>query len=457
MVGRALLPSPFFEPLARRTQSMNCRRCAMPSKPLNDCFAHDGLRLRHAEALALLKSRVVPLLSEEAVAVEAAAGRIASRDVRAARAVPPATNSAVDGYAFSFRHYDAERGTTVAVEGRAAAGHPAGETRGDRPTAARIFTGALLPEGTDTVAMQEDVRFPNDGRGTEVTLPAKLKRGANVRPAGEDVAAGAAIVAVGQRLRPQDLAQLASIGLDKVWCYRKLSVGIASTGDEIVRVGGQSPARGQIHDANGPMLKAIVEAAGCEVTDLGVLPDDPGALRTALSDAASRHAAILTSGGVSKGEEDHLVGVLEAIGKRHLWQIEVKPGRSLSVGQIGDCLVVGLPGNPVAVFVCALLYARPLLCRLGGGAWPEPRRYPLRAAFAFRGRKTGRREFWRGILVETPEGLAVDKFRRDGSGLISGLRASDGLIDIPEERGDVQIGEMVDFIPYTELGLPPRS
>jgi molybdopterin molybdotransferase len=426
------------------------------SKPINDCFIHDGQRLRHADALALLKARVEPIRREEDVALGGAAGRIASRSVHAVRAVPPATNSAVDGYAFAFRHYDAGRGSSLAVEGRAAAGHPAASASGDRALAVRIFTGALLPEGYDTVAMQEDVALADRAGGVEVTLPAGLRRGANVRPAGEDVGEGAPVVAAGQTLRPQDLAQLASIGADKVWCYRKLSVGIASTGDEVVRVGAGPLARGQVYDANAPMLKAIVEAAGCEVTDLGVLPDDPRALRSALGEAAERHAVILTSGGASKGEEDHLVAALEAIGKRHLWQIAVKPGRPLSFGQIGECLVVGLPGNPVAVFVCALLYARPLLCRLAGGEWPEPRRYPLKAAFEFRGRKPGRREFWRGILVDTPQGLAVDKFRRDGSGLISGLRASDGLIDIPEERGDVLVGEMVDFIPYTELGLPPR-
>jgi molybdopterin molybdotransferase len=428
----------------------------MSSKPINDCFVHDGQRLRHADALALLKSRVEPILREEAVELSSAAGRIASRAVLAIGPVPAATNSAVDGYAFPFRHYDAERGASLLVEGRAAAGHPVAGVGGDRAQAVRIFTGALLPEGYDTVAMQEDVRLADRAGGVEVSLPAKLKRGANVRPAGEDVGAGATVVAAGQTLRPQDLAQLASIGVDNVWCHCKLSVAIASTGDEIVRVGGEALARGQVYDANAPMLKAIVEAAGCDVTDLGVLPDDPQALRSALREAAARHAVILTSGGASKGEEDHLVAALEAIGKRHLWQIAVKPGRPLSFGQIGETLVVGLPGNPVAVFVCALLYARPLLCRLGGGAWPEPRRYPLRAAFEFRGRKPGRREFWRGILVDTPEGLAVDKFRRDGSGLISGLRLSDGLIDIPEERGDVLAGETVDFIPYTELGLPPR-
>lgn len=428
----------------------------MASQAINDCFMHDGRRLLHREALALIRARVQPIAAEEAVVLGAAAGRIASRNVLATSALPSAANSAVDGYAFAHRHYDPENGATLPVEGRVAAGHPHAQRKLGRRAAVRIFTGALLPEDCDTVAMQEDVHLRDGSNGIEVALPASLRHGANVRPAGEDVVEGTTIVAVGQTLRPQDLAQLASIGAGSVWCYRKLSVGIVSTGDEIVRVGSRVLERGQVYDANAPMLRAIVEATGCLASDLGVLPDDAGALRSALADAAGRHDVLITSGGASKGEEDHLVAALEAIGKRHLWQIAVKPGRPLSFGQIGDCLVVGLPGNPVAVFVCALLYARPLLARLGGGRWAEPRRYPLRAAFEFRGRKPGRREFWRGMLVETAEGLAVEKFRRDGSGLISGLRMSDGLIDVPEERGDVLEGEIVDFIPYAEFGLPPR-
>lgn len=428
----------------------------MASQTINDCFVHDGRRLLHGEALELIKARVQPIAAEEAVALGKAAGRIASRAVHAPSALPSATNSAVDGYAFAHRNYDPGEGTILPVEGRIAAGRPIAPGGSSGRAAVRIFTGALLPDDCDTVAMQEDVRLTDGSRGSEVVLPAGLKRGANVRPAGEDVAAGAMVVGAGQTLRPQDLAQLASIGADAVWCHRKLSVGILSTGDEIIRAGSGALARGHVYDANAPMLRAIVEATGCAVSDLGVMPDDAGVLRSALTEAAGKHDVLITSGGASKGEEDHLVAALEAIGKRHLWQIAVKPGRPLSFGQIGECLVVGLPGNPVAVFVCALLYARPLLTRLGGGTWAEPRRYPLRAAFEFRGRKPGRREFWRGILVETPEGLAVEKFRRDGSGLISGLRMSDGLIDIPEARGDVLAGEIVDFIPYTELGLPPR-
>ena len=200
----------------------------------------------------------------------------------------------------------------------------------------------------------------------------------------------------------------------------------------------------------------LIDSAGAIAVDLGVVPDSLDEVKSRLAQAARKYDVILTSGGASRGEEDHIVAALDAIGKRHLWQLAIKPGRPMSFGQIGDCAVVGLPGNPVAVFVCFLLYVWPLLRRMGGADWPEPRRYQLPAMFAFPGRKVGRREFWRGILKETPRGLAVDKFARDGSGLISGLRAADGLIDIPEDAPDVRPGDHVAFIPFSEFGIIGR-
>jgi molybdopterin molybdotransferase len=245
---------------------------------------------------------------------------------------------------------------------------------------------------------------------------------------------------------------LASMGMAEVPCYARLKVAIVSTGDEVVRPGAPF-TEGQVYDANAPLLGALIASAGALPTDLGVLPDKPEEVQRRLAEAARSFDAVILSGGASRGEEDHVVAALDAIGKRHLWQLAVKPGRPMSFGQIGDCVVLGLPGNPVAVFVCFLLYVWPLLRRMGGAGWPEPRRYRLPALFAFPGRKTGRREFWRGILKETPHGLGVDKFARDGSGLITGLRAADGLIDIPEDVGAVQPGDLVAFIPFSEFGI----
>jgi molybdopterin molybdotransferase len=254
------------------------------------------------------------------------------------------------------------------------------------------------------------------------------------------------------RLRPQDVAGLASIGLADVAVFKRLRVAIVSSGDEIVRAG-QPLQPGQVYDANAPMLQGLAARSGATVRVLGIAGDTAAALETQLATAARAFDVILTTGGASQGEEDYLVRALDQLGKRHLWQLAIKPGRPMSFGQIGDCVVVGLPGNPVAAFVCFLMYVAPMLGALGGTAWREPRRFPVPAAFDVPARKTGRREFWRGTLIETPCGLVVQKFARDGSGLISGLRAADGLIDVAEEVAAIRAGQPVDFIPFSEFAF----
>jgi molybdopterin molybdotransferase len=250
------------------------------------------------------------------------------------------------------------------------------------------------------------------------------------------------------------VASAAACGLDRLRCYAPLRVAIVSTGDEIMRAGDPF-VPGKVYDANAPMLEGLIEVAGAMPVDLGVLPDRADRVREALAEAARSHDALVVSGGASQGAEDHVARTIDAIGKRHLWQIAIKPGRPMSFGQIGDCVVLGLPGNPVAVFVCFLIYVKPVLARLAGGAWAEPVRYPIAAAFA-QTKKQGRREFWRAKLTLKDGRLAVEKFARDGSGLISSLREADGLIEVAEEVTDVREGELVDFIPFTEFGLEPR-
>lgn len=423
-----------------------------PKKLLDDCFLHDRDRLRHEEAIALLRSRIVPVAGIEDVALDEAAGRTLARPIAARRPVPLHTNAAVDGYALAATDHERAPDGVLRICGRAAAGHPLAG-RAEPGTAVRIFTGAVMPEGVDSVAMQEDCEPVSIDGQDGVRIPAGLKPGANVRRAGEDVAAGHTLFEAGEIVRPQDLAALASIGQAEVACHRRLEVAIVSSGDEIIRAGTRELQPGEVFDANAPMLRALATTAGCTVTDLGVWPDEESEVRRRLAEAATRFDVILTSGGASRGEEDHMVRAIGEIGTRHLWQLAIKPGRPMSFGQIGDTIVVGLPGNPVAVFVCFLMYVHPMLRRLGGAHWPEPRRLMLPAAFAFPARKTGRREFWRGSLIETPSGLAVEKFARDGSGLITSLRVADGLIDIPEGNTGVQPGDRVAFIPFTEFGI----
>ncbi len=425
------------------------------AKLLDDCFAHDKKRLLHAEAVEILRARLTTVAEIEPVKLADAAGRTLAEAAIAPHPIPLHTNAAVDGFSFAAADCSSGGSTELPVEGRAAAGHALSATPARR-TAVRIFTGAVMPEGHDTVVMQEDVRYGMvDGQPT-VSIPAGLKTGANVRKEGEDVKKGEVLVHAGSVLRQQDLAALASIGTGAVSCFARLKVGIVSTGDEVIR-SGEVLRPGQVYDANAPMLSALVANAGAVPIDLGVWPDTLDDIKRRLAAAAREVDVIITSGGASRGEEDYVIAALDALGKRHLWQLAIKPGRPMSFGQIGDCLMIGLPGNPVAVFVCFLLYVWPLRRRVGGAPWPTPRRYQLPALFSVPKRKTGRREFWRGILRETSRGLAVDKFERDGSGLISGLRVADGLIEVPEELTGIHAGDGIAFIPFTEFNIVGRS
>ena len=310
-----------------------------------------------------------------------------------------------------------------------------------------------MPDGCDSVVMQEDVAVDSDGAKSWVQIPPGLKQGANCRLAGEDVKEGTVMFEPGARLRPQDIAAIASTGRGDVRCFAPLRVAVFSSGDEIVRPGG-SLGEGQVFDANAPMLKALLDELGATVTDLGVLADEFDAVATQLQAAARDHDVLLTSGGASRGEEDHVVSAIDHLGKLHMWQIAVKPGRPMAFGQLGDCLFFGLPGNPVAVFVCFLLYVHPALTVLGGGPWPEPSRYHVPARFEIAKKKVDRREFLRGALHLDADGrLSVDKYPSDGSGLISSLRAADGLIELDEAATSVVRGDLVAFIPFAEFGL----
>ena len=426
------------------------------NKPLDDCFRPGQSLLAHAAAVRLLQERIRPVVGFETVPLGMAGGRILGSGVVASFPVPAHTNAAVDGFAFSSQDLELAKGGTLAISGRAAAGHPLAVAL-EPQAAVEILTGAVMPSGLDTVAMQEDcTRLTNDAGRPTVRLPAGLRAGANVRRAGEDVAAGTELFTAGHVSRPQDLAALASIGMAEVRCFKPLEIAIVSTGDEVVRAGSRALGPGEVYDANVPMLANLATLAGARVSDLGVWPDDANEIKRRLAAAAETFDLILTSGGASKGAEDHMAASLGALGHRHFWEIAVKPGRPMMLGQIGRASIVGLPGNPVAVFVCFLMYVFPMIRALSGAPWPEPRRFMLPAAFAFPKRKLGRREFWRGMLVDTAGGLAVDKFARDGSGLISGLRAADGLIDCAEDRPSVSPGEPIAFIPFTEFGILGR-
>jgi len=418
-------------------------------KLLDDCFLHDKERIRHSDCVAMIVDKLRPVVEAESVALAATVGRFLAEAITAPRNVPLHHNAAVDGYAFASSGH-AAAGGRFRVGPRIAAGDTAPYQLADGE-AARIFTGAAMPGGADTVAMQEDCSLEADG--AVVVIPAGLKAGANSRKAGEDVAEGATVLHPGTRLRAQDIAALASFGLASLRLFSPVRIAIVSTGNELVEPG-NSIAPGQVYDSNRAMLRALATTLPAAVTDIGILPDSAATIERTIAEAARNHDVILTTGGVSRGEEDHIVNTIDRLGKRHLWQIAVKPGRPMSFGQIGDCVFLGLPGNPVAAFVCFLLYARPAITVLGGGAWSEPQRFPVTAGFSVARKKADRREFWRGWLEADSSGRPVArKFARDGSGLISGLRQATGLIEIPEEVTSVAEGDAVSFLPFSAFEI----
>ncbi len=387
----------------------------------DDCFAFGGKLITMAEARALLDSRIATVAEPSTVTLGEALGRVLATDLVAPIAVPPYANSAVDGYAIYFDDLAPDAETGLAIAARAAAGHPTTH-RPARGEAVRIFTGAPMPPGPDTVMMQEDCRVD----GNTVMIRPGIKRGANFRVAGEDVAAGAVVLKAGHRLRPQDVGLAASLGLRTLSVRRRLKVALFSTG-------------------------ALLRVTGIELSDLGILPDSLPTIQAALGAAAERHDAIITSGGMSTGEEDHVKAAVEAVGSLHFWRLAIKPGRPVALGQIARVPFIGLPGNPVAVMVTFLRVARPLLLKLGGAVDVEPTLYRVRAGFGYR-KKKDRREYVRAWLETGDDGAPVARrFPRDGAGILSSMVEADGLVELAEDLTTLEPGAVVDYLPFSEV------
>jgi molybdopterin molybdotransferase len=411
----------------------------------DDCFAFGGPMMSVDEAVGLIAARVTPVVDVETVMLARADGRILAHDILAPLPLPPFTNSAVDGYAVSSRDLPQQEERILPVIGRVQAGSSASAPL--RPgQAMRIFTGAPMPEGADTVFMQEDVRVEGD----RVVLPAGLKPGANVRPAGEDIPQGFAALKAGQRLRPQDVALAAAFGLTHLDVVRRIRVAVFSTGNELASPG-ETRTTAQLFDSNRFMLMAMLGRLGCEVSDLGILGDDRAALARALQEVAGAHDLILTTGGVSTGEEDHVKASVESVGTLVLWRMAIKPGRPVAMGIIGGTPFIGLPGNPVASFVTFIHVVRPTILALSGAGPEKLLPMPVRAAFSY-SKKISRREYVRVILREAADGaLEAVKFPREGAGLLSSLADTDGLVELGEDVTQVTPGQTVGFLSYAGL------
>jgi len=421
----------------------------------DDCFAFGGELTPLDEALAALQDRTVPIAGISTVPLRDAVGRILAVDIVSSSDVPPHANSAVDGYAVYFDDLSPDSETRLPVAGRAAAGHPLPQPA-QRGGAVRIFTGAPMPEGVagiapDTVMMQEDCRLD----GETVVIQPGIKQGANRRAAGEDIRTGETVLATGQRLRPQEIGVAASLGYTALAVYDPLRIAVFSSGDELRDPGEGQLDPGAIFDSNRFTLTAALTRLGCIVTDLGIIPDKVDVIRDALAAAALDHDMLITSGGMSTGEEDHVKAAVEALGSLHFWRLAIKPGRPVALGQIdtpqGPVPVAGLPGNPVAAMVTFLIVARPLILRLSGAVDTAPISFRVRAGFEHR-KKISRREFVRARIEMDADGAArAEKHGRSGAGVLSSLVGADGLVMLPEDMTLLERGNMVDFLPFTEV------
>jgi molybdopterin molybdotransferase len=412
----------------------------------DDCFAFGGPMISVDEAVAIIAARVSAVQDIETVSLRDADGRILAGDIFAPLPLPPFTNSAVDGYAVRSGDLPPAEEAAFPVAGRVQAGASANAAIAPGH-AVRIFTGAPMPDGADTVFMQEDVRIE---AGNKVVVPAGLKPGANVRPAGEDIPLGHSALKAGQRLRPQDVALIAAFGLTEVDVTRRIRVAVFSTGNELVSPGAPRAAA-QLFDSNRFMLMAMLARLGCDVSDLGILRDERTSLADALKNVSNAHDLILTTGGVSTGEEDHVKAGVESVGTLVLWRMAIKPGRPVAMGIIGGTPFIGLPGNPVASFVTFVHVVRPTVLALAGAVQQPLIAMPVRAAFSYN-KKIARREYVRVTLRKGSDGaLEVTKFPREGAGLLSSLVDTDGLVELGEEITQVQPGQTVGFLSYASL------
>ena len=397
------------------------------------------------DALRDLLARAQPVLPMESISTFVADGRVLAQALRSALDVPGHDNSSMDGYAL--RVADLGAGP-LAVSQRIAAGS-AGAALAPG-TLARIFTGAPVPAGADAIVMQEDCALHPDGR-VQVTVQPAL--GQWIRRQGEDVARGAVVLEPGQRLSPASLGLAASMGFAHLPVARRPRVALFSTGDELVMPGDVAPEAlppGAIYNSNRFFLRALLLRLGCEVSDLGIVPDQREATVQALAEAAQGHDLILTSGGVSVGEDDHIKPAVQALGELNLWQIAIKPGKPFAYGRVnnnqGFAHFIGLPGNPVSSFVTFLLLVRPFLLQLQGAAVTAPERLQLPAHFAWP-RADKRREFLR-VRRNAQGGL--DLFDNQSSGVLTSAQWADGLLDNPPGR-PIVVGDLVDFIPLSSL------
>ena len=398
---------------------------------------YDPQSLPVARARELILAHVAPVVGSERAFVRLALNRVLAEDVIAPLDVPAHDNSAMDGYAVRHADLAASGETTLKLVGTAFAGRAYDAPLGSGETV-RIMTGAIVPVGGDTIVMQEVAR----SEGNKVTIPAGQRRGQNFRHAGEDLRAGEVALAAGKLLRPAEIGLLASLGQVEVTLRRRVRVAVFSTGDELSSIG-KPLGPGQVYDSNRYTLWGMLQRLGCEVSDMGVVGDDPKTLEAAFLEAAASSDAIITSGGVSVGEADFVRELMAKLGEVAFWKIAMKPGRPMAFGKIDGAWLFGLPGNPVAVMVTFYQFVRPALLKMMGAApAPMPQfRVPCVAALK---KAPGRTEFLRAILFEQDGAWVVKPSGAQGSGILRSMSDANCFIVLDQACGNIAAGDSVD-------------
>ncbi len=395
------------------------------------------------EACTNIQTAVQPIAETEAVAIGTALDRVLAAEVRSSIDVPGHANSAMDGYAVRGQDLPTDAPAPFALIGTSFAGHPYAGTVGVRQCV-RIMTGGIMPEAADTVVIQERARALDD---TAIEIPAGEAAGQNVRAAGEDIAAGSAVLPRGRRLTPADLGLLASVGTARVEVSRQLRVAFFSTGDELREVG-EPLDEGCIYNSNRYTLDAMLRRLHVLPIDLGVIRDDRDAVRQAFREAADQADAVITSGGVSVGEADYVKDVLEELGEVAFWKVAIKPGRPLAFGRLGNASFFGLPGNPVSVMVTFYQFVRPALLRMAGGTDSPPLALKVPVSTPLR-KRPGRVEYQRGLLSRNAQGEhEVARTGAQGSGILTSMSKANCFIVLPLEQGQVEAGDIVEVIPF---------
>lgn len=405
------------------------------------------------EALILLEAKAVSVTGNEDIELKAALGRILAEDLSSLINVPPADNSAMDGYAVNSVSFTSDTENRLKVSQRICAGKTGMAL--EKCSAARIFTGAPIPKNADAVVMQENCEATNG----DVLIRGKVSSGANIRKAGEDIRENTVILKAGQKLRAQDLGLAASVGFAKVSVKRSLKVAVFFTGDEL-RDPGEELSAGQIYNSNRYTMHGLLDCLGCDVIDLGNVEDTLEATLAAMQKAAEIADLVMTSGGVSVGEEDHIRKALEQLGKLDMWRINVKPGKPLAFGQINQSTkgtsdstpFLGLPGNPVSVFATFCVFARPYILKMQGASNTSAQCFKVASGFEITA-KEKRNEYMRARLEYDSDGSSSLKiYPNQGSGVLTSASWANGLAFIPSETL-VKSGDMIEFIPFTELSV----